>query len=404
MAGLAQKGGAVACHMRVARSADDIHAIRAGVASADLIIGCDLVVAASNKVLETVRPDHTAVIYSTHEMPVADFARRPDLRLPASDLRRSIEERVRKGPVHAMDANAYAVKLFGDSIASNMFLLGFAYQLGYVPVSSGAIEQAIELNGAAIEMNRDAFRFGRLAAHDTAAIERVVQPKAAQAPTTLAEIVAFRAKHLIAYQDESLARRFTDMIARFEALEQNKAAGRKGLAEAVARGYFKLLSYKDEYEVARLYTDGRFEKAVSENFDGNLKLEFHLAPPLMSWFSKDKVTGHPRKVRLGRWMLPVFRFIARCKRLRGTPWDVFGYTAERRRERRMIAEYETLLDEIVSRLSPATHATAVELAALPEEVSGYGHVKLANYERAKRRGAALLTELRKPAPARVAAE
>lgn len=406
MAGLAQKGGAVACHMRVARSSDDIHAIRAGVASADLIIGCDLVVTASNKVLETVRPDHTAVIYSTHEMPVADFARQPDLRLPASDLRRSIEERVRKGPVHAMDANNYAVKLFGDSIASNMFLLGYAYQLGYVPVSSGAIEQAIELNGAAIEMNTDAFRFGRLAAHDTGALERIVQPKPAASLTTAADVVAFRANYLKAYQDEALARRFTDMIARFEALEQSKAAGRKGLSEAVARGYFKLLSYKDEYEVARLYTDGRFEKAIGENFDGDLKLEFHLAPPLMSWFSKDKVTGHPRKMSFGRWMLPVFRQLAKGRRLRGTTWDIFGYTAERKLERRMISDYEAVLAEIERRLSPDTYHTAVGLARLPEDIKGFGHVKLANYERVKQREAALLADLRdpKPAPSLKAAE
>jgi indolepyruvate ferredoxin oxidoreductase len=305
-----------------------------------------------------------------------------------------------------MDANAYAVKLFGDSIASNMFLLGFAYQLGYVPVSSGAIEQAIELNGAAIEMNTEAFRFGRLAAHDTAAIERVVQPKAAQTPATLAEIVAFRAKHLIAYQDEALARRFTDMIARFKALEQSKAGGRKGLAEAVARGYFKLLSYKDEYEVARLYTDGRFEKAIGENFDGNLKLEFHLAPPLMSWFSKDKVTGHPRKMSFGRWMLPVFRQLAKGKRLRGSPWDIFGYTAERKLERKMISDYEAVLAEIERLLSPENYHSAVGLARLPEETKGFGHVKLGNYEKVKQREAALLADLRdpKPAPSLKAAE
>jgi indolepyruvate ferredoxin oxidoreductase len=203
-----------------------------------------------------------------------------------------------------------------------------------------------------------------------------------------------------------LARRFTDMIARFEALEQSKAAGRKGLSEAVARGYFKLLSYKDEYEVARLYTDGRFEKAVGENFDGDLKLEFHLAPPLMSWFSKDKVTGHPRKMSFGRWMLPVFRQLAKGRRLRGTTWDVFGYTSERKLERKMISDYEAVLAEIERRLSPDTYHTAVGLARLPEDIKGFGHVKLANYEKVKQREAALLADLRdpKPAPSLKAAE
>ncbi|MGE5511690.1 MAG: indolepyruvate ferredoxin oxidoreductase family protein [Bacteroidota bacterium] len=406
MAGLAQKGGAVACHMKVARSSGEIHAIRAGTASADLIIGCDLVVTASNKVLETVRPDHTAVVYSTHEMPIADFARRPDLRLPASDLRRSIEERVRSGPLHGMDATDYAVKLFGDSIASNMFLLGYAYQLGFVPVSSGAIEQAIELNGAAISMNTDAFRFGRLAAHDKAALERVVKPKQAKAAATLADVVALRAAHLEDYQDRALAERFSSMVARFETLEKEKTPGRSGLADAVARGYFKLLSYKDEYEVARLYTDGRFEKAISENFDGNLKLEFHLAPPLISWLNKDKATGHPRKMSFGRWMLPAFRLLAKGRRLRGTKWDLFGYTAERKLERKMIADYEAVLAEIERRLSPETHRTAVALAALPLDIKGFGHVKLANYDKAKMREATLLADLRdpKPTPALKAAE
>ncbi len=398
MAGLAQKGGAVACHMRVARSSDDINAIRAGVASADLIIGCDLVVTASNKVLETIRPDHTAIVYSTHETPVADFARRPDLRLPGSDLRRAIEERVRKGPLHSLDAHDYAVKLFGDSIASNMFLLGYAYQLGCIPVSSGSIEQAIELNGAAIDMNTDAFRFGRLAAHDRGALERVVKPRQAASPSTLADLVAFRAAHLTNYQDAALAQRFSDMVARFELLEKTKTPGRKGLAEAVARGYFKLLSYKDEYEVARLYTDGRFEKAIGENFDGNLRLEFHLAPPLLSWLNRDKVTGHPRKVSFGRWMLPVFRQLAKAKRLRGTKWDVFGYTSERKLERQMITDYEALLAEIERRLTPETHHTAIALATLPQDIKGFGHVKLANYEKAKMRQAALLADLRDPKP------
>ena len=396
MTGLAQKGGAVACHMKVARASEDIHAIRAGVASTDLIIGCDLVVTASNKVLETIRPDHTTVVLSTHEMAVADFARKPDLKLPGGELRRSIEERVRKGPLYALDAHAYAVKLFADSIASNMFMLGYAFQKGAVPVSAAAIEQAIELNGAAIEMNRNAFRFGRLAAHDASALARIVEPAAVKAPATLDEIVAFRAAHLTSYQDAGLARRFTDQVARIQALETERAPGRSGLAEAVARGYFKLLSYKDEYEVARLYTDGRFEKALGETFDGELRLEFHLAPPLMAKWRRDKVTSHPRKMSFGRWMLPVFRVLAKGKRFRGTKLDLFGLTAERRLERKMIADYEALLSEIERRLAPDTWRTAVALASIPEDIKGYGHVKHANYEKAMQKQAALLAMLRDP--------
>ena len=398
MTGLAQKGGAVACHMKVARTSDEIHAIRAGTGCSDLIIGCDLVVTASNKVLETVRPDHTTVLLSTHEMAVADFTRNPDLKLPSADLERSIEERVRKGPFYALDAHEYAVKLFGDSIASNMFMLGYAFQKGAVPVTASSIEKAIELNAAAVEMNRNAFRFGRLAAHDAAALDRLVQPAVAKLPATLDEIVAFRVKELTAYQDEALSRRYRDLVERIRKVEAEKAPGRSGLAEAVARTYHKLLAYKDEYEVARLYTDGRFEKALKENFDGTHKLEFHLAPPLMSWWSRDKVTGHPRKMSFGAWMLPVFRLLAKGRAIRGTWMDVFGRTAERRLERQMIADYEAQCLEIERRLAPETHRASVALASLPQEIKGFGHVKLANYEKAKAKQANLLAMLRDPKP------
>jgi indolepyruvate ferredoxin oxidoreductase len=396
MTGLAQKGGAVACHMKVARSSDDIHAIRASVASTDLVIGCDLVVTASNKVLETVKPDHTTVVLSTYEMPVADFARNPDLKLPVGDLKRAVEDRVRKGALHALDAHTYAVELFADSIASNMFMLGYAYQLGTVPVSSASIEKAIELNGAAIEMNRNAFRFGRLAAHDRAALDRLVKPKPEKATPTLDDVIARRTDHLAGYQDQALADRYRKRVERIAALEKDKAPGRSGVAEAVARGYFKLLSYKDEYEVARLYTDGRFEKAVTEAFDGNHRIEFHLAPPLLSWFNRDKITGEPRKMTFGPWMLPVFRTLAKGKSLRGGWLDVFGYTAERRLERKMIADYEANLDEIESRLSAENHRAAIALATLPEEIRGFGHVKHRNYEAATKKRETLLSMLRDP--------
>ena len=352
--------------------------------------------------LDSVRPDHTALVYSNHEMMVADFTRKPDYSLPGMRLRQAIEDRVGKGPLKGLDANRLAVKLFGDSIASNMIMLGLAVQLGYVPVSPQSIETAIELNGAAVAMNKQAFRVGRLAAHDPAAIDKLMADSAEakpSAPPSLADLIARRASHLVGYQDEALAERYRTRIDAIARLESDKTPGRTGLAEAAAKGYFKLLSYKDEYEVARLYTDGRFEQAVKDNFDGELKFEFHLAPPMMAWWNRDKVTGHPRKMSFGRWMLPVFRVLAKGKTIRGTAWDIFGRTAERRLERQMIADYETVLDEIERRLSPATHATAVQLAQLPEDIKGFGHVKLANYETAKKREANLLAMLRDPKPA-----
>ncbi len=408
MTGLAQKGGAVACHMRVARSADEIHAIRVGVANADVIIGGDLVVTASNKILETIRPDHTAVVVSTHEMTTGAFTHNANLVVPGAALKAAISDRIGQGPLAMLDAHEAAVNLLGDSIASNMFLLGFAYQKGHVPIGSAAIEQAIELNGAAVEMNRQAFRFGRLAAHDAAAMQRLVKPAASAAanPKTLPDTLAFRSAHLTAYQDAALAERYRSKVAWIAGLEKDRTPGRAGLAEAVARGYHKLLAIKDEYEVARLYTDGTFEKTLAEQFDGVTSIEFHLAPPLLARFHKDKVTGHPRKIKLGRWLLPVFRLLAKGRSVRGTVWDLFGYSAERRLERQMIADYEKVLEEIGRRLSPATHATAVVLAALPEDIKGFGHVKQANYETAKQREAALLAMLRdpKPAPVQIAAE
>jgi indolepyruvate ferredoxin oxidoreductase len=398
MTGLAQKGGAVACHMRVAKSADQIHAIRAGVAGADLVLGCDLVVTASNRVLETIKPDHTAVVYSDYEMSTADFTRNANLKVPGAALRQAIAERAGKAPVHHMDAHTAAVKLFGDSIAANMFLLGHAYQLGCVPIGAAAIEQAIELNGAAVEMSKGAFRFGRLAARDMGAIERIVGSgeKSAATVQTLDEIVAYRAARLTDYQNAALADRYRQRVARMVELEQRKAPGQKGLAEAVARGYHKLLAYKDEYEVARLYASPDFEKALSEQFEARGKLEFHLAPPLLA--SRDKITGEPRKMKFGRWMLPVFRLLAKGKGLRGTAWDVFGYTKERKLERQMIADYEALLDEIAERLSPATHKTVVALASLALDIRGFGHIKERNYQAAKAREKALLAELRNPSP------
>jgi indolepyruvate ferredoxin oxidoreductase len=409
MTGLAQKGGSVACHMRFAAKSEDIHAIRIGAGMCDSIIGGDLVVTASAKVLDTVRPDHTMVVYNTYEMITGDFTRNPDLRVPGPDLRRTIDERVRKGVSIGLDAHHYAEKLFGDSIASNMFLTGMAYQLGTIPVPADAIEKAIELNGAAVKMNIEAFRFGRLAAHDRAALDRIAAPaasKEAARPKTLEDVIAFRAGWLTSYQDATLAQRYEARIARLRAAEAAKTPGRTGLAEAAAKGYFKLLAYKDEYEVARLWTDAATDAALDAQFEARGRVEFHLAPPLLSRVFRDKATGHPRKIALGQWMLPAFRLLAKGKRLRGTAWDVFGYTAERRLERQMIADFERVLDEIEQRLSPATHATAVALAALPEKIKGFGHVKHANWERTRTEEARLLAALRNPleAPTRLAAE
>ncbi|MGE0629070.1 MAG: indolepyruvate ferredoxin oxidoreductase family protein [Hyphomicrobiaceae bacterium] len=412
MTGLAQKGGAVACHMKVARSADEIHAIRVGVGGADLIIGGDLVVTASGKMLETVKPGATAVVFSSYEMTTGDFTRNPRLVVPGERLRQAILDRVGDGPAASIDAHAVSQAVFGDAIASNMLLLGFAWQLGHVPIPAAAIEEAVTLNGAAVEMNIEAFRLGRLAAHDRAEFERLVQdmpeaqgPAEATAARSLGEIINVRATELKAYQNEALAQRYRSRVARIAEIEARKLPGRSGLAEAVAQAYYKLLAYKDEYEVARLHTDGRMAREIAEQFEGVEGIDYHLAPPLLSRVFRDKVTGHPRKIRVPGWLVtPVFRLLVRAKGLRGTRWDPFGYSRERRMERQMIADYECMLDEIAERLSPETHAIAVALAALPLDVKGFGHVKLAGHQQALERQQALLASLRSPDPVRAAAE
>jgi indolepyruvate ferredoxin oxidoreductase len=253
-------------------------------------------------------------------------------------------------------------------------------------------------------LNLEAFRIGRRVASDPGVLGGLAPSGNAEPekPKTLDEMVALRAAHLVEYQDRVLADRYQARIAKIRGLEREQAPGCSGLAEAVAMSYFKLLAYKDEYEVARLYSDGRFERLVAEHFDGVRRIEYHLAPPLFA--RRHKTTGEPMKIRFGPWMLPVFRLLAKGKRLRGTRWDLFGASAERRAERQMIADFERLLDEIGERLSPATHATAVALAGLPQEIKGFGHVKRESHEAVRQLEARLLAELRHPAPKRAAAE
>ncbi len=405
MAGLAQKGGAVACHTRIAERPEDIHAIRAGVAGADVVLGCDLVVTASSKIVETIRPDHTAVVLNTHELITGDFTHNPDLRMPRAGLEAAIRERAGGAPVHTIDAQALATRLLGDSIASNMLMLGFAWQLGTIPVTRTAIREAIELNGVAVGMNQRAFEIGRLAAHDPKALEPFMgraegvaeeaEERGHAAAESLDNLVARLRAHLVAYQDEAYAARFEERVRAMAAIEEERlGVGSTRLAEAIARGLHKLMAYKDEYEVARLFTDGSFERALAAQFEGDYRVRYHLAPPLLA--RKDPHTGEPIKRAFGPWLRHAFKLLARLKRLRGTRLDPFGYTKERRLERRLLSDYEQLLDEIAERLSPAMHETAIELAELPLRIRGFGHVKMRNAEAAKVREKVLRARLRAP--------
>jgi len=402
--GLAQKGGAVACHMRIAERPQDIHAIRVGTAHADLVLGGDLVVTASNKILDAVRPGHTAVVYSTYELTTGRFARDPTLDVPGAALRHAIEARAAGASLSAIDAHAMAMALFGDSIYANMLLLGYAYQRGHVPIAAEAIEQAIALNNVDTGRNLSAFRYGRLSAANPRAIEPLMPEHAARQPApprTWTDIAAHRAAFLADYQDDALAARYTATVSDIATLERLRTPGMSGLAEAVAEGYFKLLAVKDEYEVARLFTKGDFAARLEREFEGIRRLEFHMAPPLLA--RRDKLTGHPRKIVLGPWLMPLLKLLAKGRRLRGTALDLFGYTAERRTERQLVDAYEALLRRLPPDLSPATHATFVALAALPLDIKGFGHVKAASMARADHRREQLLAQL-SPSPALQAAE
>jgi indolepyruvate ferredoxin oxidoreductase len=371
-AGLAQKFGPVITHIRVAAKQDDIFAVRIAAGETDLLLGCDLVVAASEEALAKLNENIAHAVINSHEAATAEFTRNPDAQVPGAAMREALIEAVGAGKTHFVDATRLATRLLGDSIAGNLFMLGFAYQKGLVPVSAEAIDKAIELNGVAVQLNQQAFLWGRRTAHDAAAVEKLATPKTVAAPRceTLEEIVAYRVEFLTAYQNAAYAERYRELVAR---VRQADKGADQALSRAVARYYFKLLAYKDEYEVARLYSDGSFIKQLEEQFQGDYRLEFHLAP---SWLSKpDPVSGQPRKRQFGPWMLKAFGVLAKFKFLRGTPLDLFGYSAERRLELDLIEDYEQSLDYLLKELNADNYRTAVALAELPEQIRGYGHVK-----------------------------
>jgi indolepyruvate ferredoxin oxidoreductase len=284
-------------------------------------------------------------------------------------------------------------------------MLGYAYQRGLIPVSAAAIERAIELNRTSANENKLAFLWGRRAAIDRVAVEKAaarVSAAAREIPETLDEILAHRTAHLTDYQNAAYAQRYRKLVDRVVAAERAAMPGSQALSIAVAKNYAKLLAYKDEYEVARLHSDSKFRERIAAQFEGDYKLHFHLAPPALS--HRDPVTGRIKKKQFGPWMMAAFSVLARLKGLRGTAFDPFGRSEDRKLERRLIVEYETLLEEIVAGLSAENHATAVALAALPEQIRGYGHVKEANVERVRPRQDELLASFRSPSGTRRAAE
>jgi indolepyruvate ferredoxin oxidoreductase len=389
-AGLAQKFGPVITHIRIAAQQSDIYAVRIAAGETDLLLGCDLVVSSSEEALAKLNDKIAHAVINSHEAATAEFTRNPDAQVPGAAMREAISEAVGEGKTRFVDATRLATRLLGDSIATNLFMLGYAYQKGLVPVSAEAINKAIELNGVAIELNQQAFLWGRRAAHDLAAVEKLAAPKVVEAPhcSTLEEIVSDRVQRLKAYQNAAYAERYRELVERVRKVDSD---AQQRLSKAVARYYFKLLAYKDEYEVARLYSDATFRKQLEAQFEGDYQLQFHLAP---SWLSKpDAATGQPRKRSFGPWMLKAFGVLARFKFLRGSALDPFGHSAERRLERELIEEYEANVAYLLAELKADNYRTAVALAEIPEQIRGYGHVKEAALAKAREQATQLKVRL-----------
>ena len=450
--GLAQKGGAVTTHIRIARTPADIHAVRIAAGEADLVLGCDMVVVNDYWALSKVRAGRTQVVLNTYEAMPGSFTTRPDMQFPAADIVAGIRVALGGESPLLLDATQLATALLGDAIASNLFILGYAWQQGLVPLSFDALMRAIELNGAAVAMNQQAFAWGRLAAVDPHAVQQaagLVRNGHTSAETTpgplhalppgewestewgattaprnssderelrglpghagddvaflplddarlsrsLDEMITRRAAFLVDYQDQAYADRYRRLVDRVRKGEQDTLGGSTALTETVARYLFKLMAYKDEYEVARLYTSGDFQRRLQQQFEGEYQLRFHLAPPL---FAKKDAQGRLIKKEYGPWMLKAFGVLAKLKFLRGGRLDPFGRTAERVGERRLITDYETTVQLLLDGLDDHRLALAVEIASIPEHIRGYGHVKEAHLEQAKAREASLLAQWNNP--------
>jgi indolepyruvate ferredoxin oxidoreductase len=396
MTGLAQKNGAVVSHVRIADRPEQLHATRIAAGEAKLVLACDILTGIGNEALAKMQKGVTKALVNTSLVMPAQFTREPDLVFPLGSMEQEIRDAIAPGDAEFLDATKLATGLMGDSIATNLFMVGYAYQRGLLPVGEAAILRAVELNGAAVESNKQSFYWGRLAAVEPERVAEAAIP-AAQSESqrlsaSLDEVIERRRAFLTDYQDEAYAKRYADFVARVRDVEATKQPGMTDLTEAIARYYFKLLAIKDEYEVARLYAETDFVERVKAQFEGDYKLEFHLAPPTMN--KPDATTGVAKKSTYGPWMLPAFRVLAKMRRLRGGAFDVFGKTEERKRERALIGDYEKLVDELLASLTPHNYEDAVALASIPEHIRGYGHVKERHLADAKKREAELLARFR----------
>jgi indolepyruvate ferredoxin oxidoreductase len=403
-AGLAQKGGATWSHVQIADRQQDILTTRVSLAEADLLLGCDPIVAAHTESVSRLRAGRSQVVLNSHVAPTAAFVRQGGWNSPGAQcqdiLGQAVGAQAQAQALSVLDAEALARQRVGDALYANPLLLGYAWQRGWVPVRRESLRRAIELNATAVAQNLAAFEWGRLAAHDGARVRALLAPAAQvirfQPRPGLDGLLRHRVERLTAYQDAAYARRYDDAVRRVQQTEAALVPGKAALAEAVARHLHDLMAYKDEYEVARLYTDGGFERELAERFEGDYRLHFHLAPPFLAGLD---ARGEPRKHAYGPWMLGLMRGLARLKFLRGTAFDPFGRSAERRTERALVAEYLALIDELLATLTPDNHALALQLAHLPGRIKGFGPVKARHLAAARERWGQLLAQWRAQAPA-----
>jgi indolepyruvate ferredoxin oxidoreductase len=408
MSGLAQKGGAVLSHVRLSEHTADVTCSRIVTGTADLVLAADEVVAVAKETISLCESSRSHGVINTHLIPIADFIMNRDFNFQSRKVTGVLETALRKDSSF-FDFTTPAEVLLGDSIATNMMMMGFAYQKGLLPLSAAAIEQAIAVNGVAVKMNTQAFQLGRLAAADPARLAAMMKghEEATAANTldamSLDEIISHRSAMLKAYQNGRLARRYRDLVNKVRDAAVDRGFGDE-LPRAVAINYAKLLAYKDEYEVARLFTDGRFEKQLRDQFDGDYKISFNLAPPLLA--GGTDALGRPSKRAFGAWMMPLFRVLASLRWLRGTPLDVFGRSPDRRLERELIVAYEKDVAAVLGVLSRITLDTAIELLSLPDRVRGFGPVKEKSAREAVVSREQLAADLVNPPPAprQIAAE
>lgn len=404
MMGLAQKGGAVMSHIILANDPADVAATHIPAGGADLILGCDMVVTASPAAIGRAHSERSFAVVNDFEMMTGDFTRKRDKRFPADELKSVIRDHTGADSALFVNATRLAARLLGNSIGANMLVLGCAYQNGRIPLHHEAIHRALELNGQAVDMNRRAFALGRLYALEPDTVQALAGPGG---PTrrhgdeSLDELMAHRAGHLGAYQNQAYAHRYLDAVARLRDAEQHQTPGHSDLALAAARHLYTVMAYKDEYEVGRLYSSAEFRAQIDDAFEGDYRLEFNLAPPMLA--RRDPRTGRPRKMRFGPWVTAVFRALSALRGLRGTPFDVFGYARERRVERGMIDEYCADIDLVVRHLDGDRQPLAAELLSWPDTVRGFGDIKLDAHRAAQARRAQLRAALAAPPEARRAA-